>query len=147
MEFSLPWPDEQNLEFYCESLRANRYDLKKYSDNRQMAMQDRRMDMAANISVLSTFLYRSLTDDQSHKTYYFVGARTVSLFYFTAALFSYNKCQDRTSDSTSSTSLGLFTRPIISLTSQLSESTCFSPQNKSLSSIAMKKYVRSALQV
>lgn len=119
MEFSLPWPDEQNFEFYCKSLTANRYDLKKYSDNRQMTMQDRRMDMAANISVLSTFLYRSLTDDQSHKTYYSVGARTISLFYFTAALFSYSKCQDCTSDNTSSTSLGLFTRATISLTSQL----------------------------
>lgn len=30
-------------------------------------MQDKRMDMAANISVLLTFLYRTLANDQSHK--------------------------------------------------------------------------------
>jgi len=77
-----------------------------------MAMQDRRMGTAANISVLYTFLYRILADDQSHEIYYSVGERTVFLFYFIVSLFSYNKCQDCTSDSTSSVCLGLFTRLI-----------------------------------
>lgn len=101
------------LNFIVKGLKQTNT-LKKHRDNRKMVMQDRRMDMATNISVLSTVLYRSLADDQSHRTYCSVGARTVFLFYFTVALFSYNKCQDYTSDSTFSSCLRLLTRPLIS---------------------------------